>query len=62
MPMVVSTATQAQANSTTLTKRSTWLRARKAADSERRPNAMPSSPKTRPVPRIRWSVNERSDA
>ena len=50
----------AAANSTTLTTRSTWLRARKFADKARRPNATPSSPKTRPPPRIRLLVHDRA--
>ena len=53
MPMVVRTATQAQASSTILTTRSTWLRARKfgrqRCAGRRR---APSRPKIQPAPTI----------
>ena len=62
MPTVVNTATQAAENRTILTTRSTWLRARKFADSERRPNDNPSNPKIQPAPTIRVLAKAFDDA
>ena len=62
IPIVVSTATLAQASRTTFTARSTWLRARKVVESRRKPKATPSRPKTNPPPRIRLSAKRRTEA